>query len=119
MNSIKDLSYDIDEKYGDLIRDFNGGSIIQFSDIRKLIEKHLNIYFFHPLKLVESKEVKLNSVEKSMVNKAKEIMKQNNLDYVFVSFLIYEQKYNPKNIQTIYNLIDKKIFQPNSLNLNE
>jgi predicted Holliday junction resolvase-like endonuclease len=119
MNSIKDLSYDIDEKYGDLIRDFNGGSIIQFSDIRKLIEKHLNIYFFHPLKLVESKEVKLNSVEKSMVNKAKEIMKQNNLDYVFVSFLMYEQKYNPKNIQTIYNLIDKKIFQPNSLNLNE
>ena len=58
-------------------------------------------------------------MEKSMVNKAKEIMKQNNLDYVFVSFLMYEQKYNPKNIQTIYNLIDKKIFQPNSLNLNE
>ena len=39
-------------------------------------------------------------------------MKQNNLSYIFTSFLMDDQTYEPKRIKAIFGLIDKGIFQP-------
>jgi len=41
-------------------------------------------------------------------------MKQNNLSHFFTSFLMDQQKYEPKRIEAILNLIEKGIFQPTS-----
>ena len=57
-------------------------------------------------------KVKLNAIEKSVIEKTKEIMKQNNLGYIFTSFLMDDQMYEPKRIKAIFGLIDKGIFQP-------
>ena len=118
-NSITNLSKDIQKKYGELLREFKGGSIIQFAGISELIEMHLFVSFASPLKIFMQKKASLNPQEKSIIEKAKEIMKQTNLDYFYTSFLMPDQKFNPEMTPMIFNLINKKIFQPIDLNLRE
>ncbi|MFX1411677.1 MAG: hypothetical protein ACFFA6_15105, partial [Promethearchaeota archaeon] len=118
-NLITNLAKDIEEKYGDLLREFKGGQVTQFAGIRELIEMHLNVSFASPLTIVLSKKVKLNTLEKSVVEKAKEIMEQTNLNYFYTTFLMPNQKFDPEITKVIFNLISRKIFQPISLNLKE
>ena len=60
-----------------------------------------------------TKETKLNSAEKSLANKALNIMKKNNTDHFFVSYLMGTAKeFNVKNAEIILKLIEKKVFQP-------
>ncbi|MFX0020525.1 MAG: hypothetical protein ACFFAF_17510 [Candidatus Hermodarchaeota archaeon] len=116
-NSITNLANDIEEKYGDLLREFKGGMVTQFTGISKLIEKHLNVSFASPLKIAFSKKVKLNAMEKSVIEKANEIMKQTNLNYFYTTFLMPNQQFDLETTKVIFNLIEKKIFQPINLNL--
>jgi len=111
IESLNDLALDIDETYGELIRDFDG-KLDKFMGIGKLIEHHLNVSFLFPLKVISPKATKLTTAERSVFNKAKQIMKQNNLDYIFTSFLKDDQTYEPKRIKAIFGLIDKGVFQP-------
>ena len=114
IDSITNLSYDIEEEYGDLIRAFDG-SLDQFKGISHLIEHHLNTSFLFPLKVIIPRNYKFTSTEKSIVNKAQEIMSQNNVDYIFTSSLMDDQTYEPKRIKTIFDLIEKGIFKPVTL----
>ncbi|MFX1593794.1 MAG: hypothetical protein ACFFCL_13960, partial [Promethearchaeota archaeon] len=117
-NSITNLAFDIEEKYGDLLREFKGGMVTQFAGISELIEMHLNVSFASPLKIVVPyKKVKLDPREKSVIEKAKTIMKQTNLYYFYTTFLMPDQKFDPEMAKIIFNLINKKIFQPINLNL--
>ena len=116
IESINNLSYDIEKEYGELIRDFDG-SLNEFTGIGKLIERHLNISFLYPLKVSSSKVVDLSPAENSLLNKARVIMKQNNLGYIFTSFLIDDLTFEPKRIKAIFGLIEKGIFEP--INVNE
>ena len=60
-----------------------------------------------------TKETKLNSAEKSLANKALSIMKKNNADHFFVSYLMGKAKeFNVKNAEIILKLIEKKVFRP-------
>ncbi len=118
-NSITNLAKDIKEKYGDLLRAFKGGQVTQFAGLSELIEKHLNVSFASPLKIAFHKKAKLNTIEKSIIQKANEIMNQTNLDYFYTSFLMPDQKFDPETTNVIFDLINKKIFQPISLNLEE
>ena len=111
IESINNLSYDIEKEYGELIRDFDG-SLTEFTGIGKLIEQHLNVSFLFPLKVISSGETKFTPAESLVFNKAREIMKQNNLGYIFTSFLMDDQIYEPKRIKAIFGLIEKGIFQP-------
>ena len=46
-------------------------------------------------------------------------MKQNNLEYFFTTYLMPDEKFEPKKIKTIFSLIDKGIFQPTDLDSGE
>jgi hypothetical protein len=119
INSITNLARDIEERYGDMLRKFKGGVVTQFAGISELIELHLNVSFTSALKIVINKKVNLNAIEKSVIQKASEIMEQTNLNYFYTTFLMTDQKFDPEMTKTIFNLINKKVFQPISLNLEE
>jgi hypothetical protein len=111
LDSIKSLSYDIDDNYGEEIANFKG-NIDKFVDIKDLLDKHLETSFIYPLEL-KSQNVRITQEEKSMINRAKDIMKMRKTDYFFVSYLLYAKKgVQIKDAETILNLIEKKIFQP-------
>jgi len=110
LESITDLSYDIDKEYGHLLSNFNN-DITPFMEIKMLVKKHLNTSFLAPLRVIENKNVKLNSAEKNEFNKALDFMQKNHLDYFFTSFLLNQNEYEPSKIKAIFNLIEKNIFQ--------
>ncbi|MFX1380409.1 MAG: hypothetical protein ACFFA4_15090 [Promethearchaeota archaeon] len=111
LESIKDLSYDIDHKYGNQIENFKG-NIDAFTGIRDLLEQHLQTSLIYPLQTVKQ-DVKLKSDEKSMVNRAKTIMKKKNLDYFTVTDLLSIRKgFYAKEAEIILHLLKKKVFQP-------
>jgi hypothetical protein len=116
-NSITNLSHDIEENYGVLIREFKGGPINQFAGITDLIEMHLNASFASPLRIFIPKKVKLNATEKSVIEKAREVMEQTNLNYFYSTFLMPDQKFNLETTKVIFSLINNKIFRP--INLDE
>jgi len=114
LKSVTALSYDIDREYGELLQKF-AGNLAPFAGIKGLIERHLNTSFISPLKVVDIEDIELSPAERSLVQKAKSIMKQNKLDYFFTTFLMPEQLYDPKRTQLIFNLIEKKVFQPTDI----
>ncbi|MFX1574228.1 MAG: hypothetical protein ACFFB0_15910 [Promethearchaeota archaeon] len=116
---ITNLAKDIEEKYGDLLRKFKGGQVTQFAGLSELIERHLNVSFASPLEIVFQKKAKLNTAEKSIIEKANVIMNQTNLNYFYTSLLMPDQKFDPDMTKVIFGLINKKVFQPISLNFEE
>jgi hypothetical protein len=117
INSLTNLARDIEVRYGNMLREFKGGAVSQFAGISELIELHLNVSFTSALKIVINKKVKLNTIENSVIQKAREIMEQTNLNYFYTSFLMPDQQFDLEMTKTIFNLINKKVFQPISLNL--
>jgi hypothetical protein len=111
-NSITNLAINIEEKFGDLLREFKGGVVTQFAGIKELIELHLNVSFASPLRIAITKKGKLNPFEKAVVQKAKEIMSQTNLNYFYSTFLMPDQLFDVEMTKVIFNLINRKIFQP-------
>jgi len=112
LQSVELLSYDIDEKYGERLENFDG-EISQFEGIKELVEKRLPISLIYPLNIEEIKGIKLKQEEKSIINRARSIMKEKNVNYFFVSNLISKERgFQVKEAEIILNLIVKKIFKP-------
>jgi hypothetical protein len=107
---MEDLAYDIYNQYGEEIDKFTG-ILKPFHNMNELIEKHLNVSFLYKLKIVENPKIKLSMSEKDMVGKARNFMKENNFAYFYSLYLIPENAFTPKDYQTIFNLIEKGIFQ--------
>jgi hypothetical protein len=80
--------------------------------MNELIEKHLNVSFLYRLKIVENPKIKLSKSEKEMVAKARTFMKENKFDYFYSLYLLPENACTPKDYQSIFDLIEKGIFQP-------
>ena len=112
---MEDLAYDIYNQYGEEIEKFTG-ILKPFRNMNVLIEKHLNISFLYPLIVKQNPKINLSSSEKEMVKKALAFMKENKFDYFYSLYLIPENIYSPKDYQTIFNLIEKGIFQPQQKN---
>jgi hypothetical protein len=111
LDSVKELSYDIDEHYGEDIAHFTG-NIDKFQNIKLLLNKHLETTLIYPLEL-NPQDIKLSSDEKAMINRAKDIMKMKKTDYFFVSYMLYAKKgFQVKDAEILLNLIEKKVFQP-------
>jgi len=108
---MEDLAYDIYKQYGDEIDKF-AGILKPFRNMNVLIEKHLNVSFLYPLTIVKNPKYKLSMSEKEMVTKARTFMKENNFNYFYSLYLMPENSCTPKDYQTIFNLIEKGIFQP-------
>jgi hypothetical protein len=110
LDSVKSLSYEIEDNYSQLIKNFKG-KLESFKGIKEIIKKHLEISLISPLKIILSKNVNLNQNEKSIINRALSIIKKNNSGYFYVKYLIHEDELDFKTIETILSLIDKKIIQ--------
>lgn len=108
---IEDLSIEIEEKYGVYLKDFKG-NLQPFEGIEKLLRKHLGTSFLYPLKLTGIGKMKISTAEKSLVNKAIEIMKKSRTDYFYVTQLIRELTFDAKEIEALYSLIVKRVFNP-------
>ena len=108
---MEDLAYDIYNQYGEEIDKF-AGILKPFQNMSALIEKHLNVSFISQLKIVENPKIKLSTPEREMVSKARTFMKENNFTYFYSLYLLPENTSSPKDYQTIFNLIEKGIFQP-------
>lgn len=112
LRSIELLSYDINEKFGESLKEFDG-EISQFEGIKSIVEKRLPISLIYPLKIEEKIEIKMKAEEKSMVNRARDVMKTRKGDYFFVSNLMSQERgFQAKEAELILKLIDKNIFQP-------
>jgi len=110
---IDDLSLEIEEKYGTYLKEFKG-NLQPFVGIENLLRKHLGTSFLYPLKINGTGNMKITPSEKSLINKAIAIMKNSRLDYFYVTQLIREKIFDSKEIEALYSLIIKRIFNPYS-----
>ncbi len=111
--SLEDLAYDLYKYYGEHIDQFNG-NINPFKSIDKLLKHHLSTSLTYPLKLTKIEElekVKISPNERALINKAISFMKINNTSSFYLSSLLLERECSPKDLELIFNLIDKNIFQ--------
>ena len=108
---IDDLSLEIEEKYGMYLKEFKG-NLQPFEGIEKLLRKHLGTAFLYPLKLTGIGNMKISPTEKSLINKAIIKMKQTKLDSFYVTQLIGEKSFDSKEIEALYSLIIKRVFNP-------
>ena len=111
LESLKPLSRDIETFYGKSLKSFDG-EISKFKGIKDLLDTHLQISLIYPLKIVKSKDVKLDISERALVNKASDIMKKRKINHFYVSYLMSGKEFNVGNAERILKLIDKKVFQP-------
>ena len=110
-DSISDLAFDIELYYSRYLENFKG-NLDSFKGIENLLKKHLNISFLYPLKIIKTGKTKVSQTEKMMIGRALESMKKNNQKYFYTTHIMEVKTYNTKDIEAIFNLIDKKIFQP-------
>ena len=108
---IDDLSLEIEEKYGVYLKDFKG-NLQPFEGIEQLLRKHMGTSFLYPLKLTGIGNMKIAPTEKTLINKAIEIMKRSRTDYFYVTQLIRELTFDAKEIEALYSLIIKRVFNP-------
>ncbi len=108
---IDELSLAIEEKYGIYLKEFKG-NLQPFEGIESLLRKHMGTSFLYPLKLTGTGKMKIVPTEKSLINKAIEIMKKNGSDNFYVTQLIGEKTFDSKEIEALYSLIIKRIFNP-------
>ena len=111
LDSIRALAIDIGEKYDKYLENFKG-DIRPFKDLELLIKKNLKTSFLYPLKILKTGTTKINPLEKEIIQKAEQLIKNNGSQYFYVSKLLKQNKFDIKEIETIFNLIDKKIFEP-------
>ena len=109
--AVESLAYDVYKHYGKLIDEFHG-NIKDFQGIKDLVEQHLNVSFIYPLKVEVPDNVKLNSAEKEMVEKAIKFIEDYDFDHIYALYLLPENECSPKDAQTVLNLIKKGVFIP-------
>ena len=105
------LSHEIEDKYGAYLKSFMG-NLQPFSGIEELLKKHLGTSFLYPLKIVKSGKVKVTPIEKIVIEKAGNILKNKNNNYFYITQLIEGRDFGLKEFGAIFSLIDKNIFSP-------
>ena len=111
IESITNLSTDIEDKFGNLLENFQGQTT-PFEDVELLLKKHMKTSILYPLKISEKKGIKITPNEKAIILKASSILKKQKKDYFYTTFLLSERDIDSKEIDAIVNLIDKGIFIP-------
>jgi len=110
-DSIEALSYEIEEKFGTYLKEFKG-NLQPFKNMEDLIKKHFGTSFLYPLKVVGTGKTRISATEKAMIGRAMVSMKKNKSKYCYTTQLMQEKGFNSKDVETIFSLIDKKVFQP-------
>ena len=110
-DSISNLALDIETQYSRYLENFKG-NIDPFQGIENLLKKHLDISFLYPLKIVKTGKTKVSQTEKTIIGRALESMKKNKQKYFYTTHIMEIKTCDSKDIEAIFNLIDKNIFQP-------
>ena len=110
-DSIEAISYEIEEKYGTHLKEFKG-NLQPFKNMEELIKKHFGTSFLYPLKVVGTGKTRISATEKAMIGRAMVSMKKNKSKYCYTTQLMQDKGFNSKDVETIFSLIDKKVFQP-------
>ncbi|MFX0011388.1 MAG: hypothetical protein ACFE9R_13825, partial [Candidatus Hermodarchaeota archaeon] len=100
-----------EDKFGAYLKSFMG-NLQPFSGIEELLKKHLGTSFLYPLKIVKSGKVKITPIERTIIEKAGNILKNKNNDYFYITQLIEGRNLGSKEFGAIFSLIDKNIFNP-------
>ncbi|MFX0037982.1 MAG: hypothetical protein ACFFCY_05515 [Promethearchaeota archaeon] len=111
--SLEDLAYDLYKYYGPLVDTFTG-DIKPFKSIEKLLKHHLSTSLTYPMKLAKIElleKIRISPSERVLINKAISYMKTKNTDSFYMSSLLPEKECSPKDLESILDLIEKKIFQ--------
>ncbi len=110
--SIEELAYDIYKNYGNLVDSFNG-DVKPFHSIEILLKQHLNVSFIYPLKITQIEKlekIRITQSERLYINKAVSLMKTKNMNHFYIRSLLPGKECSPKDVETILNLLEKKIF---------
>jgi hypothetical protein len=59
-----------------------------------------------------NKSAKLSQEEREMINRAYQVMGENEMDHFYSLYLLPDEACTPKDYETILKLIEKGIFQP-------
>ncbi|MFX1390034.1 MAG: hypothetical protein ACFE9Z_08235 [Promethearchaeota archaeon] len=111
--ALEDLAYDIYKYYGKFVEDFTG-DIKPFKSIEKLLRHHLNTTITYPMTLSRIEKlakVRISPAEREYINKATAFMKRNSIDHFYLTSILHEKECNPKDLEIIYKLQEKNIFQ--------
>jgi hypothetical protein len=111
LDLINKLAFDIELYYSRYLENFKG-NIDPFRGIENLLKKHLNISFLYPLKVIKTGKTKVDQTERIMITRALKVMKKNEQNYFYTTHIIEDREYDSKDIEAIFSLIDKNIFQP-------
>lgn len=112
IDSVDLISRKIDDNFGKVIENFDGGLDV-FKGIRNILEEYLLISLIYPLRVERKKKIKITQNEKAIVDQALKILEQRNSDYFYVSHLIeIKSKFQVKDVEDILKLIKKEIFIP-------
>ena len=109
--------YDIYNKFGHLLDDFQG-TLVEFQGIRDLLEEHLSISFLYPLTINKDMKIKLSPSEREVRKKAFEFLENTGLPYFYSKDLLPEGVCTPSDFETIHQLIKKRVFIPNIIDSN-
>ncbi|UCC19725.1 MAG: hypothetical protein JSV62_00160 [Promethearchaeota archaeon] len=111
--SLEDLAFDLYKYYGKLIDDFNG-DIKPFKSIDKLLRHHLNTTLTYPLNLKKREKletIRITPSQRELINNAVSFMKMNKTDTFNLASVLRERECSPKDLENIFKLIEKDIFQ--------
>jgi len=111
LESLNKLSQNIETKYSRLLESFKG-NVQPFIGIENLLKTHLNTSFLYPLKIVKTGKTRINQLEKNMIIRAQNSIKERNSSYFYITYLMDGTSWDPRDIEVLFSLIDKKIFQP-------
>ena len=111
LDTIKSLSYDINDKYAVIFDNFEG-SLNEFEGMKDLVEQYLRLTLLSPFRKTPQ-NIKITTNEKNLLDRASTMMKTNNTDHFFLfDLLSVEKGFQAKNIEIALKLIKKKMFQP-------
>lgn len=114
LDSINDLSLDIEREFGKYLENFDG-ELSVFKNIREIIEKHLHVSLINPLRFVKPEKTKIKPNEKMIITRALKSMEEKNMDHFYVATLFSQKGFKVRDAEIIINLLKKQIFQPINL----
>lgn len=111
LEDVKELSYELKEKFEPYLKDFKG-NIKPFRYIDRLIVKHLNGELLYSLKLNLKKNIKTTPAERVIILKISKLLKNKNTNKILFREIVQEKSCDPDEIITIKSLIEKNILKP-------
>jgi len=111
LEALRLITIETDEKFGRFLVDFDG-DVRPFNYVERLLMKRLETRLLYPLKIIETPNIKLNTLEKDMIMQVKKYLKSTTSTRFTVSDFIDKDAINPSEVKLFIHLMEKRIFQP-------